>query len=80
MVLVLEEIAAGPGTPACTAGRRATSGLSASVQHPAELYFTSCGSLKLFSHILQVMAAREKLITHFKPPALYLWASLQLQG
>ena len=68
MVLGLEEmIAAGPGTPTCTAGRRATSGPCATVQHPAELYFMSCGSLKPSSRSLQVMAARGKLITRFKP-------------
>lgn len=63
MVLGLEEIAAGPGT-----GRGATSGLSAWVQHPAELHFMSHVSLKPVSHILQVMAARGKLITCFKSP------------
>lgn len=75
MVLGWGKIAAGPGAPACPVGRRTVSGLSASVQHSAELYFMSCGSLKPSSCILQVMAARGKLITCFKPSTPELLSS-----
>lgn len=54
---------------ACIMCRKASSGLSDSVRHPAASChaecFMSCGSLKPFGRVLQVMVARGKLITCF---------------
>lgn len=63
MVLGWGKITAGLGAPACPVGRTTVSGLSTLV------YFMSCGfqrALKPSSRVLQVMAARRKLITCFK--------------
>lgn len=47
---------------------------------PCCLYFMTCGSLKPSSRILQVTAARGRLITHFKPPDSILVGSPAATG